>query len=142
MEENRSVLDMGVDQDGVTQLTETARWSKLMAILVLVGMGLMALLMFFMWATFMESFTMSDVSGTSGAVGVMFAIIFSIAAVIVIILMSFLLKGANRIRLGIQSKDQVLFNSGLANLKNYFVMYGVIAIIGMVFTLIGLLGNQ
>jgi hypothetical protein len=35
----------------------------------------------------------------------------------------------------------VLFNNGLGNLKNFFVMYGVLAVLGMVFTLLGLVAS-
>jgi hypothetical protein len=64
-----------------------------------------------------------------------------IVIAIVAVLMSFLIKGANRIRAGIQNRDQVLFNNGLGNLKNFFVMYGVLAVLGMVFTLLGLVAS-
>lgn len=140
MEENRSLLDMGVDPNGITQLTETSRWAKLMAILVLVGVGLMVLMVVFLWSRIAELMFVADPNVASAA-GIMVAVVVVIMAVIVGILMSFLIKGANRIRLGIQSKDQMLFNSGLASIKNYFVMYGVLGIIGMVFTLLGLLGR-
>lgn len=141
MEENRSLLGMGVDPNGSTQLIETSRWAKLLAILLLIGIGLMVLLLAFFWSQIgqlMAAETQGEES-IAAAVGIMAAVVMVIVAVIVGILMSFLIKGANRIRLGIQSKDQILFNSGLASIKNYFVMYGVIAIIGMIFSLLGIL---
>ena len=70
-----------------------------------------------------------------------------IAGVIIIalaicgILYGFLIRGANRIRKGIENGDQILFNSGLANIKNYFAMYGVLAILGILFAIIGLLNS-
>lgn len=141
MEENRSLLNMGVDPEGHTQLTETARWSKLLAILVLSAFGLMLLLVVFMGSKMIESMAVLSTTQEQNAASVFLIAVFVIAGVIVGILMSFLIKAANRIRLGLQSNDQVLFNSGLANLKNYFVMYGILSIIGTIFTLIGLFGR-
>lgn len=138
MEENRSLLNMGVDPEGHTQLTETARWSKLLAILVLSAFGLLLLLMIFLGSKMVESMGMLSTTEEQSAVGIALIAVFVIAGVIVGVLMSFLIKAANRIRLGLQSNDQVLFNSGLASLKNYFVMYGILSIIGTLFTLLGL----
>ena len=64
-----------------------------------------------------------------------------IICAVVVVLMMFLIKGANGIRNGLLNKDQITFNIGLANLKNYFVMYGILGIIGLFFALIGLLSR-
>jgi hypothetical protein len=138
MEENRSLLDMGVDASAQNNLIETSRWSKLMAILILVAMGLSVLMLVFAWNSMAEIMMWGpDAQGAGAIVAVMLIIVIAIVAV----LMSFLIKGANRIRAGIQNRDQVLFNNGLGNLKNFFVMYGVLAVLGMVFTLLGLVAS-
>ena len=137
MEENRSLLDMGVDASAQNNLMETSRWSKLMAILILVAIGLSVLMMAFAWNYIVDSVTAGQPEGLE-----VFAIVtVAVTIAIVAVLMSFLIKGANRIKAGIQNRDQVLFNNGLGNLKNFFVMYGVIAVLGMVFTLLGLVAS-
>ncbi len=137
MEENRSLLDMGVDSAAQNNLMETSRWSKLMAILTLVAIGLSLLMMSFAWNYIVDSITVGQPEGLE--VIVIVTIVITIA--IMVVLMSFLLKAANRIKAGIQNRDQVLFNNGLGNLKNFFVMYGVLAVLGMVFTLLGLVAS-
>lgn len=141
MEENQSLLDLEVDSEASANLIEVSKWSKFLAIVVLAGMGLFMLLFLFLWSTFVSLFgTLSESpEGAGTIVMIIFTIVMLIVCAIVVILMMFLIKGAARIRNGLLNKDQVTFNSGLANLKNYFVMYGVIGIIGLFFALIGLL---
>ena len=143
MDENQSFLEMQVDQPIAANLNEVSRWAKFFGLLVIIGTGLCFLLFFFFWTRFLGAFTAIDSADTTNleAVRIVFIITFAIVAVIIGILVSFLIKGANRIRTGIRNKDQLLFNSGLANLKNYFAMYGVLVIIAMFFELLGLVTN-
>ncbi len=141
MEENQSFLELQVNQETTTNITEVSRWSKFFAVMVLVGFGLVVLMFMFLWGQLASQFLTVDEmqSGDANmALGVIIVVLL-ITAAIVVILMSFLLKAANRLRNGIRNRDQVLFNSGLANLKNYFAMYGVLGILGLLFSLLGLL---
>jgi hypothetical protein len=143
MEENQSFLELKVDQELSANLTEAFRWGKHLAIMVLVAIGLLLLIIILMGRQFTALFlTADEMQGGDGDI-FMIGLIAGLAFVgaIVGILMSFLIKGANRIRNGILNKDQLLFNSGLANLKNYFAMYGVLSILGLLFALLGLLTN-
>ncbi|MEO5561822.1 MAG: hypothetical protein ABIR18_00280 [Chitinophagaceae bacterium] len=143
MEENQSFLELQVDQQASANLNEVSRWGKFFGLIVLVGMLLLFVLFTVFWTKLIGAFNALDQTDSQNVemVRIVMIIVFVIVGVIVGIMMSFLIKGANRIRTGIRNKDQMLFNSGLANLKNYFAMYGVIAIIGIFFALIGLL-NQ
>jgi hypothetical protein len=62
---------------------------------------------------------------------IFFIIFLVIVGVIVGTLAWFLINGANKIRKGIQLKDQQLLNDGLANIRNYFTMYGVLSLLGL-----------
>ena len=141
MEENQSFLELQVDKGASEGLSEAARWGRLLAVMVLVALGLLLLLIIFMGKQFGELvLTTEEMQGNGGdlvMVGLIVALVF--VGVIAGILMSFLIKGANRIRNGIRDKDQLLFNSGLANLKNYFAMYGILGILGLLMALLGLL---
>jgi hypothetical protein len=143
MEENQSFLELQVDKDASENLSEAARWGKLLGIMVLCAIALLLLLIILMGRQLTSLFlTSSEMQGSGGdlfIVGLIGGLAF--VGAIVGILMSFLIKGANRIRHGILRKDQILFNSGLANLKNYFAMYGILGILGLLFSMLGLL-NQ
>jgi hypothetical protein len=140
MEENQSLLDLQVDRDAASNLLEVSRWGKLLGLLISIGFGLFLILMVVLWGRFSSALFTRDEADSANAqmVRIVFIIVFLIIGVVLGIMMSFLIKGANRIRAGIQNRDQLLFNSGLNSIKNYFAMYGVIALIGLFFELLGL----
>jgi hypothetical protein len=70
--------------------------------------------------------------------GVLIAVIVIVAG-IVCLLMYFLFKGSILIKKGIETKSQEIFNNGLASLKAYFIMYGILAIIGLISNLVSIL---
>jgi hypothetical protein len=143
MEENQSLLELQVDKDASNNLLEVSRWAKFLGILVIIGVSLIFVMILLIWSRLAPLFmTGGEINSGEETLGlVVVVIVFAIFGVIVGILMSFLIKGANRIRTGIQNRDQLLFNSGLASIKNFFTMYGVLALIGLFFSLIALLTN-
>ncbi len=142
MEENQSLLDLEVDREASTNILEASRWGKFMSIMILTALGLFVLLFAFAWNRISEQlFTTEEYRSSEAQMGVGIGVIIAIAVLVIVctILFSFLIKGANRIRLGIQNRDQFLFNSGLASLKNYFAMYAVLGIILLFLSVVGLL---
>ena len=144
MQENQSFLDLQVEPEISASMSEATRWGKFLAIGVIIAFVLGLSLMALMWSVF--SAAIFDLDTTSNSTNAEYLVIVVIAVfvflfLIIGILMSFLIKAANRLRNGLRNKDQYLFNSGLANLKNYFIMYGVLAILGLVFSLLGQLNN-
>jgi hypothetical protein len=138
MESNQSFLELKVDNDATVNLTEACRWGKLLAILALIAFGLIFIIVISFQGLLVEQFfAFEQLQATdSSLTSVILIVAFLIAGVIVGLLLSFLLRGVNRIRIGIQNKDQLLFNRGLESLKSYFIMYGVLSIIGLLFTLL------
>jgi hypothetical protein len=68
---------------------------------------------------------------------VMMVVCLAVVVVISVVLMTFLIKGANAVRMAIRHKDPVLFNNGLGHLRNYLAMMGVLGVIGLLFSLMG-----
>jgi hypothetical protein len=143
MEENQSFLELQVDQGASENLSEAARWGRLLAVMVLVAVGLFLLMVITMGSQFGSLvLTPDEMKGSGGDLFLAGLIaVFVLVGAIVGVLMSFLVKGCNRIRNGIRNKDQLLFNSGLANLKNYFAMYGVLGILGLLIAMLGLIAK-
>lgn len=140
MEENEFLLDLKVDAEASAQMQETAKWGKLFGIVVLAGFGLFFILLLAMWNS-ISKMIMTPEMIEEGAATVMkyTAIIVSLVALAVTaILMNFLIRAGIGIRRGLQLKDQAIFTIGLANLRNYFTMYGVISILQLLFSLIRL----
>ena len=142
MEDNRSFLELQVDQQVADNLSEASRWAKLLAVIGLIGMGLLFFVLLFLRNKIAEQFlTKDEMSNESGIVGFALLAGFLFFAAIVGVLLNFLIRGANQIRQGINSRDQYLFNRGLSNLGNYFTMYGILGILGLVFSLLAFINR-
>ena len=144
MEENQSLLDLQVDKEAASNLLEVSRWAKFLGVLVVTGFALVFVMFIVLWSRIETLFLLNEkiTASESSLMRITAIITYTIAASIFIILVSFLIRGANRIRKGIQNRDQLLFNNGLASFKNFFIMYGVLAIIGLFFVLLSLLVSK
>jgi hypothetical protein len=139
MEGNEELFNLRLDAEASANITEACRWGRLLSVLGLIAMGIVFLLIILLRNVIVQELFASGATGTETSmlsVGIVMGCLF--VAVIVAILLTFLLKGTSRIRQGIQRKDQYLFNSGLANLKNYFAMYGILGIISLLFAVVNL----
>jgi hypothetical protein len=135
MEDNQSLLDLQVDDQAATHLHETSKWAKFLAIAILSAAGLVTLIFIGFWGAMSSAFQSVDEFDERNAnmLRVVVAIVLIIVLAIVVILMMFLLKGANAIRRAVTHKDPVLFNTGLAHIRNYFAMAGILSLLGLVF---------
>jgi len=132
MDDNQSILELQVDQTASKNLSEVSRWAKFLSITGFVFMGCM--LIFFIAMRSQIASTLSEVIpgfADVNSLGVLVAF-FIIIAGIVFLLMYFLFRGSILIKKGIETKSQDMFNNGLASLKAYFMMYGILAIIALI----------
>lgn len=139
MEDNQSFLDLQVDEQASVQLTETSRWAKFLGIAILILLAIFLAVFAMMWSKLDSLFLLYEEidQGSVKIIKMLVAICLVIVAILTIVLMTFLIKGANGIRNGIRQKDQILFNNGLANFRNYLAMAGVLGILSLLFSLIG-----
>ena len=139
MEDNQSFLDLQVDDQTAIQLHETAKWGKFLAIAILSALGLCVLFFVGLWsqmgALFQSPYDAYDERNVS-FLKMIVAIFLLIAVIVVVILMVFLLKGANAIKTSVRTKDGALFNTGLAHIRNYFAMMGILSLLFIVLRLI------
>lgn len=138
MEENQSILELQVDQTASKNLSDATRWAKFLSITGFVCMGLMVIFFIAMQSQITSALSQvipgfSDIDSFGFLVTVII-----IVAGIVCLLMYFLFRGSMLIKKGIETKSQEIFNNGLAALKAYFIMSGIIAIIGLVSNLVSL----
>src|SRR5688572_2244701 len=132
------IFDLNVDEMANRNLWGAAGWAKFLSIVVFIGIAL-AIIAFLSLKSQITSTLSQFIPGMDGlgfAVGLLAA-----AVVIAVILFYFLINGAILVRNGLLNKDQLTFNDGLASMKNYFIMYGVIAIITIILTILGLFIN-
>jgi len=130
--DDQSILELQVDQTASKNLSEVSRWAKFLSITGFVFMGCM-LIVFIAMRSQIASTLSQVIPGFAdvNSLGVLVAF-FIIIAGIVFLLMYFLFRGSTLIKKGIETKSQDMFNNGLASLKAYFMMYGILAIIALI----------
>ena len=138
MEEDQSILELQVDETASKNLSDATRWAKFLSITAFVCMGLVVIFFIALRSQIASAFSevipgFSDIDSLGMLIGIIV-----IAAGIVCLLMYFLFRGATLIKKGIETKSQDVFNNGLASLKAYFTMYGILAIIGLISNLVSL----
>jgi len=140
MEDNQSILELQVDQTASKNLSDATRWAKFLSVTGFVCMGLMVICFIAMQSqvTSLLSQLVPEFTDLGNLGGVLIAVIVIVAG-IVCLLMYFLFKGSILIKKGIETKSQEIFNNGLASLKAYFIMYGILAIIGLISNLVSIL---
>lgn len=140
---NEPLLDLQVDYDSGNKFNEASRWAKFFAIVCFVGIGLMLLWVIIAGAAASDAFS-KFMPGTEFYMEGMGALVIGIIIIVLGIfgfLMFLLYRFATLVKQGIQMQDQSLFNEGLRNLKNYFLINGIFALIGIVINALGLLGK-
>ena len=138
MEDQQSLFEFNVDEASANEIVEMTRWSKLFAILL--SCVLVIVLSFFIMASGKLSAELTAQMGDEKSIflGFVYVVVILILAVAGI-MMFFLLRSANRIRNGLYQHDQLLFNSGLNDLKIYFIFMGVISILSLCSSLLAFL---
>jgi hypothetical protein len=132
MEENRSILELQVDETASKNLSDVARWAKFLSIVGFVSITLMAICVIAFQSRIVEALSeiLPGLGTDSGLALIITTLV--IVAIIFGILLYFLFRASILIKRGIETKNQEAFNKGLASLKAYFTMYGVLAILTLI----------
>lgn len=138
---NEPLLDLQVDYDSGNKFNEASRWAKFFAIVCFVGIGLMLLWVAIAGLAVRQAFSQlmpgTYFDGMGGLVIGVIVIVLGIFGFLMFLLYRF----ATLVKQGIQMQDQSLFNEGLKNLKNYFLINGIFALIGIVINALGIIGK-
>jgi len=120
-----SIFDLVIDQEGSNYLTETAKWAKLLSILGLILSGMMVLGGI---AVAFLGTTINSIAGLKG-LGPFLGIIYLLLGLLYLYPSWMLLQFATTISSGLKKSDQVLVNEGLKNLKSCFRFWGILSLI-------------
>lgn len=136
MEESQFILGLQVDQTASKSLSDAARWAKFLSVTGFVFMGIMLILCLAMQSQIAAALSRVIPGFTNvESFGVLITAVI-VGVGIVYVLMYFLFRGSALIKKGIEAKNQEMFNRGLASLKAYFTMYGILAIVGLISNLV------
>ena len=122
------IFTLEVDEYGKATFLEMTRWTKFLAILGFVMIGLMLLFgvgMAMMASTFSQMST--NPMGNIGGVGIFIVVLFAIGVYFYPIYA--LLKYSSGMKLAMQTNSKEQFNSAIMYLKNMFKYIGILMII-------------
>lgn len=129
------LLEMNLDYDGGQTLQETVRWSKFLAIVGIIGLGIYLLVVLvgssFIAAIFQQLYGFEG----AGIVGLIIALVLIILAILMFVVIM-LYRFSTLTRRGIDTQDQATFNRGLRSLKTYFLVNGILAILYLLLVII------
>ena len=131
MEQQENLFDLHLDQQSVNYLSETARWSRLLAIIGFIYCGLMAIIgLFFgsMMTRMMSGMSGPD-SGFTGIGGAFLSFSVILMALILFFPAYYLFSFSSKMRRAIRNNDQSILTDSLKNLKSFFKFNGVFVII-------------
>lgn len=138
MDENQSLFELEVDHITSEELHDTSRWQKMFGVILITIIGLVLLALLIAWnkVTAMINETATDESGQAAMLVIVGIIL--LGAAILGTMSWFLIRGAGRVKTALRTKEQLLFNNGLSDLKTFFIIYGVLSILGLLGNLISL----
>ena len=127
MEQSNNLFELQVDHQGSSFLRETAKWSKFLAIVGFIMMGLMLAVLIFAGTTMANLFA----SGYGRSTGGGFFQVILLAAFLLIYFFPclYLYKFATKMQVALRNNDQETLNSSFENLKSCFKFMGILMIV-------------
>ena len=119
-------------------LLETAKWQKVVGILMAICTALLAVLgiVFICFGSVIGASSLEGFEAFGGAAGAVAGVIYLLCALLYFFFTLYLLRSAKNLKAWGQSDDEEALTNGLKNTKSYFKLNGILAIIS--FVLIGI----
>jgi len=139
MESNQSLFSLTIDPVTKVHLNETARWARFLALVGIIALILMVVLIIGV-VSFMSS---ADADNPYSAApffpgfGVAMAIYYVIIAAIWFIPLLYLFRFSGQMRTALNGNDQQALNASFLNLKACFKFVGIVTIIFLVLSILG-----
>lgn len=136
MEQPKSIFSLSIDPVTKSNLSETAKWARFLAITGMISLVLLLMLGFYL-STVMTSnlnrqLQEADVNfRTAPGIGIGLAFIYILIAVVWFFPLMFLLRFANQMRASIKENDQEKLNLSFQNLKICFRYLGIVTVISI-----------
>lgn len=140
MESNQSLFSLTIDPVTKAHLSETARWGRFLAIIGFVFLVLMVVAIIGI-LVYMGSGNAQLPEGGAAlfpGFGVAMAVYYIIIAAIWFIPLLYLLRFSNAMRTALYGNDQQALNTSFMNLKSCFKFVGIVTIILLVLSLLGI----
>jgi len=142
MESNESLLnnDLQIDPTAHGHLSETAKWAKFIAIAGFI-FSIAILLFALYFATLIANMRNSFGSSGEARMSATFVSIFyTIIALVWFLVSLYHFRFASKLQVALQVNDQVELNDAFQNLRMYYRISGIVTIISLFLTLLGIIG--
>jgi hypothetical protein len=128
----KDLFNLTIDEEAKAQLLETVRWTKFIAIIGFVFLGLLLLLAIAVGAGFSMMTEVSGMRGLGGALGVGMMIMYLLIALLYFFPIYYLYKYSILIKPAIHSGNQEQFNLALSYQRRMYKFIGVLFLILLV----------
>ena len=136
-EQQVSLFDLQIDDAGAGFLKETAKWAKFISIIFALCVLIMLLAFSFAGPAIMTAFNrVGYTGGLFNAAGSVIIILVIIFAAVFAFLTYTLFTFSQQTKKAVEFQDQAALEKGIASLKNYFLIGGIIAVLGIIGSLI------
>jgi Family of unknown function (DUF5362) len=128
--EKLNLFELQLDQPSINYLNEASRWSRFLAILGFIYIGLLLL-----FAIIFGSIGNSLMQGTGSESempklsGAFICFLLILVAAVLFVPVLYLFNFSSKMRRALRSNDQMVLADALKNLKSFFKFYGILAII-------------
>ncbi len=116
---------LSLNSESKNYLRESARWTKFIAIVYFVILGLIVLMMLFAGSMMSYFLPVSEMGGSAAAGGLMFAY-FLFMGIFIFFPALFMYRFATKTKLALESESTALLSEGLKNMKSYWKFMGIL----------------
>jgi amino acid transporter len=142
MENEKNLFDLQLDAIAKNHLKETAKWARFLAIVGLIGLGILVIASVIAAVTINNKTTNyydDPVSGTAEVAGTIIGMLMIVA--LYFFPCYFLLRFSAKMNSALASDDAATLNESLRNLKVTFRYMGILTIIFLALFALGMLAN-
>lgn len=128
--QDESLLELQIDEDSAESLESASWWARFSAIVLTVIVLMVLVAVFFLTNSnlFYSIPTSFDLSGSAAMIWVAVFLVLAFCGLMVALLLSF----AGKTVAGIKQLNQDMIERGMNALKIYFIIYGILTIIGCI----------
>jgi len=139
-EQNLIEAELIIDSSIIVHLKETAAWGKFLGVIGFIYSGLIAAGAI-VAASMLSNLTSSYSGGAGGLLaGGSVGVIYLVLAGVVFFMSMYLFRFAKNIQAALKSNDQEALTDSFNHLKIYFRFAGVITVVALIFTVLGVIG--
>mgnify|MGYP001091583914 CR=1 FL=1 len=145
IEDNVDVPEPGIaiSDTALAYLKETSKWTKFLAVLGLIFVGIITIAAFFVGKIF-SSIPVAGLDGITSGFAYLFTFIYLVIGLVYFFPSWYLFKFSSQLKTALTNKDSDALDEAFSNHKSFYKFFGVFTIVFLsiyvVFGLIGLLG--